>query len=80
MPLRLKAGDGFLLRVEELDPQNIRALWINYPHNPTGATAPYEYLEKVATFCRAARHPLLRRVLQRPLLQRSSALDPRDNP
>ena len=23
------------------------------PHNPTGATAPYEYLEKVATFCRA---------------------------
>jgi LL-diaminopimelate aminotransferase len=53
MPLRLKAGDKFLLRVEELDPQNIRALWINYPHNPTGATAPYEYLEKVATFCRA---------------------------
>ena len=53
MPLRLKAGDRFLLRVEELDPQNIRALWINYPHNPTGATAPYEYLEKVATFCRA---------------------------
>ena len=53
VPLRLKAGDRFLLRVEELDPQNIRALWINYPHNPTGATAPYEYLEKVATFCRA---------------------------
>jgi LL-diaminopimelate aminotransferase len=53
VPLRLKAGDKFLLRVEELDPQNIRALWINYPHNPTGATAPYEYLEKVATFCRA---------------------------
>ena len=53
VPLRLKAGDRFLLRVEELDPQNIRALWINYPHNPTGATAPYEYLEKVAAFCRA---------------------------
>ena len=53
VPLMLKVGDRFLLRVEELDPQNIRALWINYPHNPTGATAPYEYLEKVATFCRA---------------------------
>ena len=53
VPLKLKVGDRFLLRVEELDPQNIRALWINYPHNPTGATAPYEYLEKVATFCRA---------------------------
>jgi LL-diaminopimelate aminotransferase len=53
VPLMLKVGDRFLLRVEELDPQNIRALWINYPHNPTGATAPYEYLEKVAAFCRA---------------------------
>jgi LL-diaminopimelate aminotransferase len=53
VPVMLKAGDKFLLRVEEVDPQNIRALWINYPHNPTGATAPYEYLEKVATFCRA---------------------------
>ena len=52
MPVRLKAGDNFLLGVEEPDPQNIRALWINYPHNPTGATAPYEYLEKVAAFCR----------------------------
>ena len=26
-------------------------MWINYPHNPTGATASYEYLEEVATFC-----------------------------
>jgi LL-diaminopimelate aminotransferase len=51
MPVKLRAEDNFLLRVEELDPQKIRALWINYPHNPTGATAPYEYLEKVAAFC-----------------------------
>jgi aspartate/methionine/tyrosine aminotransferase len=27
-------------------------LWINYPHNPTGATATYSYLEEVASFCR----------------------------
>jgi LL-diaminopimelate aminotransferase len=52
VPVRLKAEDDFLLRVEEVDPQQIRALWINYPHNPTGATASYEYLEKVVAFCR----------------------------
>jgi succinyldiaminopimelate transaminase len=51
-PVRLKAEDNFLLGVEELDPQKVRALWINYPHNPTGATASYAYLEKVAEFCR----------------------------
>ena len=51
-PVELRAEDDFLLRVEEVDLQKIRALWINYPHNPTGATATYEYLEKVAAFCR----------------------------
>jgi LL-diaminopimelate aminotransferase len=38
--------------VEEVDPERVRAVWINYPHNPTGATASYEYLEKVVAFCR----------------------------
>jgi LL-diaminopimelate aminotransferase len=52
LPVRLKWGDGFLLRTEDVDPEKVRALWINYPHNPTGATAPYGYLEKVAEFCR----------------------------
>jgi LL-diaminopimelate aminotransferase len=36
---------------EAIDPERTRILWINYPHNPTGATAPYEYLQKVAAFC-----------------------------
>ncbi|HEX2181655.1 MAG TPA: succinyldiaminopimelate transaminase [Rubrobacteraceae bacterium] len=52
LPVELRAEDGFLLWIEELDPQQTRALWINHPHNPTGATASYAYLEKVATFCR----------------------------
>jgi LL-diaminopimelate aminotransferase len=52
LPARLKAGDGFLLRTEDVDPERTRILWINYPHNPTGATATYGYLEKVADFCR----------------------------
>ena len=52
LPVKLKAGDGFLLPTEAIDPQRTRILWINYPHNPTGATATYEHLEKVAAFCR----------------------------
>jgi succinyldiaminopimelate transaminase len=51
-PVELRAEDGFLLRVEEVDPESVRTVWINYPHNPTGATASYEYLEKIAAFCR----------------------------
>ena len=52
LPVELKKEDGFLLSVEEVDPGKTRALWINYPHNPTGATATYKYLEQIAEFCR----------------------------
>jgi LL-diaminopimelate aminotransferase len=52
LPVRLKAEDKFLLPPEAIDPQRTRILWINYPHNPTGATATYGYLEKVVAFCR----------------------------
>lgn len=52
LPVELKEEDGFLLPVEKVDPEKTRILWINYPHNPTGATATYEYLQKVAEFCR----------------------------
>ena len=51
-PVELKEGDGFLLPTGAVDPEEVRILWINYPHNPTGATATYEYLEGVAAFCR----------------------------
>src|SRR3712207_2087387 len=51
VPVQLKAEDGFLLVPEAIDPENVRILWNNYPHNPTGATATYGYLEKVAAFC-----------------------------
>jgi succinyldiaminopimelate transaminase len=53
MPAELKAEKGFLLQTGEIDPGRTRILWINYPHNPTGATATYEYLESVVEFCRA---------------------------
>lgn len=51
LPVKLRKENGFLLPVEELDPTRTRAVWINYPHNPTGAAAPREYLEEVANFC-----------------------------
>ncbi|CAN5581047.1 LL-diaminopimelate aminotransferase [soil metagenome] len=51
-PVELKKEDGFLLPVDKVDPEKTRILWINYPHNPTGATATYEYLEQIAEFCR----------------------------
>ena len=51
-PAELKQEAGFLLPVEKVDPGKTRILWINYPHNPTGATATYDYLEQVAEFCR----------------------------
>jgi LL-diaminopimelate aminotransferase len=57
LPVRLRGEDGFLLSLEAVDPERTRILWINYPHNPTGATASYEYLEEVAGFCR--KHDIL---------------------
>jgi len=57
LPVRLTKEDGFLLPLDRVDPQRTRAIWLNYPHNPTGATAPLSYLEEVARFC--AEHDVL---------------------
>ena len=56
-PVRLDRENEFLLQTGTVDPEETRILWLNYPHNPTGATATYEYLEGVAAFCRE--HDLL---------------------
>jgi LL-diaminopimelate aminotransferase len=52
LPVKLRKEDGFLLPIAALDPTKTRMLWINYPHNPTGATATYSYLEEAVSFCR----------------------------
>ena len=52
LPVKLRKESDFLLPTGALDSARTRALWINYPHNPTGATATYAYLEEVASFCR----------------------------
>ena len=57
LPVKLKGEDGFLLPPEAIDPERTRILWINYPHNPTGAAATYEYLESVVEYC--SRHGIL---------------------
>jgi acetylornithine aminotransferase len=46
----LQAAKGFLLEPEDLPASvldHTLLLWINYPHNPTGAVAPRTYLERV---------------------------------
>ncbi|HSL00076.1 MAG TPA: succinyldiaminopimelate transaminase [Rubrobacteraceae bacterium] len=52
LPVRLERENGFLLSPDAIDPERTRVLWINYPHNPTGATATSEHLGEVAAFCR----------------------------
>ncbi len=46
----LRAANGFLLEPGELPASLLREtliLWVNYPHNPTGAVAPRDYLERL---------------------------------
>ena len=45
------------LKKDGYDPARIKAVIINYPSNPIGATAPMEYYEKVVNFAR--RHKIL---------------------
>jgi LL-diaminopimelate aminotransferase len=52
LPVKLNWENGFLLQPETIDADRTRILWINYPHNPTGAAVTYEYLEGVVEFCR----------------------------
>jgi len=52
LPVKLRKRENFLLSTRALDLAKTRALWINYPHNPTGASATRAYLEETASFCR----------------------------
>ncbi len=57
----LKAEDNFMpdlekvlenLKKDGLNPKKVKALLINYPNNPLGATATKEYLESIVKFCK----------------------------
>jgi succinyldiaminopimelate transaminase len=45
--LPLRREDGFLPDLEELD-DDVALVWVNYPHNPTGAVAPREFYDVLA--------------------------------
>ncbi len=40
------------LQNEGLSPSKVKAIVINYPNNPLGATCTREYLQKIVNFCR----------------------------
>src|SRR6476646_9687255 len=45
--LPLRRENGFLPDLGELD-DDIALVWVNYPHNPTGAVAPLSFYEELA--------------------------------
>ncbi len=45
--LPLRRESGFLPDLDELD-DDVALIWVNYPHNPTGAVAPLEFYEELA--------------------------------
>lgn len=56
----LERAKGFLPdlgAIAERDLERARVLWLNYPNNPTAATAELSFFEEVVSFCR--QHDLL---------------------
>ncbi len=51
LPLRVE--QGFLPDLETLDWSSLALLWLNYPNNPTAATAPLAFYERAAELARA---------------------------
>jgi acetylornithine aminotransferase len=45
--LPLRREHGFLPDLAELD-DDVALVWVNYPHNPTGAVAPLEFYDELA--------------------------------
>lgn len=53
--LPLLPGNSFLPDLDSIPAgvlEKARVLWINYPNNPTGATAPGEFFERAVSLCR----------------------------
>ena len=54
--LSLTEANGFLPDLHAVDASTwsrTAALWLNYPNNPTGATAPLDFLKEAADHCRS---------------------------
>ncbi len=53
-PVKLEQQSGYLLEPWTLDEEvqnKAAAIWLNYPHNPTGACAPLDYWKQVIEWC-----------------------------
>ncbi len=53
--IQLKEEDKFLLRLDKVEKsilEETKIVWINYPHNPTGAVASLSYFEDVYGICK----------------------------
>ncbi len=55
--LPLLEANGFLPDLDGVDWERVALLWVNYPNNPTGATAPLAFFEELAGL--AAEHDFL---------------------
>lgn len=58
--LPVRAANGYLPRLADISGsvlKRARLLFLNYPHNPTGAVATLEYYEEAVAFC--ARHGIV---------------------
>jgi succinyldiaminopimelate transaminase len=52
LPLPLREESGWLPDLHGVDWDRVAVLWLNYPNNPTGATAPLEFYERAAALAR----------------------------
>ena len=55
LPLPLRENDGFLPDLDAIDDETwsrLAVLWVNYPNNPTCATAPLRFYERLAALAR----------------------------
>jgi succinyldiaminopimelate transaminase len=50
--LPLLEANGFLPDLDAVDWSRVGVLWLNYPNNPTAATAPLEFYERAAAIAR----------------------------
>lgn len=50
--LELTAARDWLPDLDAIDWERLALLWLNYPNNPTGATAPLAFYEEAAARCR----------------------------
>jgi acetylornithine aminotransferase len=52
LPLPLRDENGFLPELDDVPWDRVALLWLNYPNNPTAATAPLDFYARAAALAR----------------------------